>query len=101
MLCQMVKNYTIITCWHVESALILLEQGFVRAFQGSLQKGLTDFHDPIEWHRLHDAVGFNKTLVDLRGEGLFSVGGVKNRRFLFPAIDVCWGEVCREVTEPN
>jgi len=33
-----------------------------------------------------------KTLDDLRGEGSFSVGGVKNRRFLFPAqktIDVC------------
>jgi hypothetical protein len=26
-----------------------------------------------------------KTLVDLRGEGSFSVGGVKNPRFLFPA----------------
>ena len=25
-----------------------------------------------------------KTLDDLRGEGLFSVGGVKNPRFLFP-----------------
>ena len=56
----MVKNCTIITSGHVESALILLEQGFVRAFRGSLQKGLTNFHDPIEWHQLHDAVRFNK-----------------------------------------
>ena len=42
---------------------------------------------------LHDAVGFNKNVVDdLHGEGSFSVGGVKNPRFLFPAkksVDVC------------
>ena len=34
-----------------------------------------------------------KTLNDLRGEGLFSVGGVKNPRSLFPAkkaLDVRW-----------
>ena len=34
-----------------------------------------------------------KTLVDLRGEGLFIVGGVNNPQFLFPAkktVDVSW-----------
>ena len=35
----MVKNCTIITCWHVEKMLTILEQGFVRAFQGSIKKG--------------------------------------------------------------
>ena len=37
-----------------------------------------------------------KTLVDLCGEGLFSVGWVKNQQFLFPAkkaVDVRWEEV--------
>jgi hypothetical protein len=37
-----------------------------------------------------------KTLVDLRGESSFSVGGVKNLRFLFPAkkdVDVRWDVV--------
>jgi hypothetical protein len=29
MLCQMVKNYTIITSWNVENPLALLEQGFM------------------------------------------------------------------------
>ena len=29
MLCQMVKNYTIITCWNVENPVALLKQGFI------------------------------------------------------------------------
>jgi len=39
-----------------------------------------------------------KTLVDLCGEGSFSVSWVKNQRFLFPAkkaVDVRWEEVDR------
>ena len=58
---------TSITSRHVESALILLEQGFVRVFQGSPQKGFMDFLDPNEWHRSRDAVGFNKIALG-RGE---------------------------------
>jgi len=45
-----------------------------------------------KWHQSRNAIRFNKTLDDLRGEGAFSVGGVKNQRFLIPAkktVDAC------------
>ena len=35
MLCQMVKNYTIITSWNVENPAALLEQGFISMLWGS------------------------------------------------------------------
>ena len=40
-------------------------------------------------------VDSTKTLDDLCGEGLFSVGGVKNPRFLFPTQKTV--DACREV----
>ena len=40
-----------------------------------------------------------KLLVNLRGEGSFSVGGVKNPRFLFPAKKAV--NACREEVNPE
>ena len=54
-------------------------------FGGSPQKRFTGGDVLNERQQSRDAVGVNKTLDNLHGEGLFRVGGVKNPQFLFPA----------------
>ena len=60
MLCQVVKNCTIISCRHGGFPLAKMEHLFVRVFRGSPQFWLMGGDVLNERQRLRDAVGFNK-----------------------------------------
>jgi hypothetical protein len=60
MLCQVVKNCTIISCRHGGFSLAKMEDLFMRVFLGSPRFWLTGGDVLNKWHRLRNAVGFNK-----------------------------------------
>ena len=97
MLCQVVKNGTIISCRHGGFLLAKMEHLFVRVFGGSPQFWITGGDVLNERQRSRNAVGFNKIASRFAwGQFVQRWRGQKSKK----AVDVCWEEVSMEAAPP-
>ena len=72
MLCQVVKNRTIISCRHGGFPLAKMEDLFMRVFSGSPRFWLTGGDVLNERQRSRDAIGFNKNASGFARGGFIS-----------------------------